>query len=221
MGNVSRLHLRSSCGSRKTLREDRLHNIIIYFGAFVKGFFKKFANGCGNERPAAGETAGATELFLFLGDQDACQGGTADLQGAFGAEFLTAEASDAGFAVDDGLVFYHFNGACGADAIAFLAAHAFVCLQLGARRQGCVQELGCELAEEGFGIPLEAEIFRGFHLLKIGDDVGPPIACGGDIVPIFWDQAAADGGLQGWDLIRVQTDEGGSDHVRGVGRIGG
>ena len=54
------------------------------------------------------------------------------LHGSRWAEFLTAEAADAGRAVDDCLATFHFNGVRRADARALGAPYAIGCLESGA-----------------------------------------------------------------------------------------
>ena len=73
--------------------------------------------------------------------QDFGDNGPLYLHCADRAEFLTAEAADAGFAVDDGFAVFHPDRFCRTDIHAFFAAYAAFLFYTGNTAKRIVNEL--------------------------------------------------------------------------------
>ena len=143
------------------------------------------------------------------------------LHGTRGAELLTAEATDAPVAVNDGLAVDHLDGLGGADLGALAATHALALGELGAGGQKLAQHPAHQLALGG-----EKMAVAYGHVLKIphGKVCGTPLRfvrsydqkrdLGGQQSPLT-------GGGQGGDGVLGEPDELTAHLVHRVGGRGG
>ena len=133
---------------------------------------------------------------------------TAHLHRSHGAEFLTAEAGDAFFAIDHGLSVFHRDDMSRADLSAFLASdagslfHAWSCAQCG--------------SDEGGGkstFSFEKHAFANVDILKIGYSKRVRISANVQLFDAFGDQPGFKRRLQGGNVLDAKSDQGCAEKI--------